>query len=107
MDVIIDVAGRKSSTQDGPGLSVAEQQSDPEGSVANAEMNTDAAAIDSQHDEARKIDESANASTSGTHGECDGQSALHNLPQTELRSLCLLLAKEGYCEPPIQSSNLP
>ncbi|KAL3504968.1 hypothetical protein ACH5RR_034809 [Cinchona calisaya] len=89
LDVIIDNAENKSTSSDEPGSSRPEQQSDPQISTSDAEMNTGSGAT------ANEVDDSLKVSSSGAEREGDSLHFLLNLPQAELRLLCSLLAREG------------
>lgn len=96
LDVIIDNAENKSSSSSKLVASSTEQ---PSGqiSVSDTEMNTESSGIPSGAGIASppKADDSSRPTTSGAHLECDTHSVLVNLPQSELRLLCSLLAREG------------
>lgn len=75
-----------------PGASVAE----PPGSqvpLSNAEVNAESGSVSCVVGSSANMD---NGMNSLGKDETDGQNVLLNLPQTELRVLCSLLAKEGY-----------
>ncbi|KAE8709850.1 E3 ubiquitin-protein ligase UPL2 [Hibiscus syriacus] len=94
LDVIIDHAERKpllseklkaSSTEQTPALQIS-MSDDINDENPDAPLATESPL---------KPVESSTPSTSCSSKECDAQSVLTNLPQTELRLLCSLLAREG------------
>ncbi|KAK4489970.1 hypothetical protein RD792_000624 [Penstemon davidsonii] len=89
LDVIIDHAGRKSISSDGPEASASEQPSDHQVPASDSEMNVVSVATSGEGDVAMK------ASSSGADIEQNAQGVMNNLPKPELQLLCSLLACEG------------
>ena len=94
MGVIIDGVESKLSISDKPGPSSTGQPSAPQVSVSDAEINADSG-VSGFGVAPSKVDDSSKPSSHGSHRECDAHSVLLNLPQSELRLLCSLLAREG------------
>lgn len=95
LEVIIDNAERKSDSADRLDGSASQQQSTPQGlEVENNSENQDTVS-GAAGTVTKPIDSSASSSTRA-ESECDVQSVLLNLPQSELCLLCSLLAREGY-----------
>lgn len=95
LEVIIDNAERKSDSADRSDGSASQQQSTPQGlEVENKSENHDIIS-GSTGTITKPVDSSASSSTRA-ESECDVQSVLLNLPQSELCLLCSLLAREGY-----------
>ena len=94
LDVIIDNAERKLPEKSG--VSITEQPSVPHVSTSDAEMNTEPGGPSVDGGTQSNVVDSSKPSTSGADDECHTESVLLNLPQTELRLLCSLLAREGY-----------
>lgn len=95
LDVIIDKAESKQSSNVKSDTSVSEHPSGPQLLTSDAEMNTESGGTTVVGTSTKTVD-SAVPSTSGADNECDAQTVLLNLPQAELRLLCSLLAREGY-----------
>ncbi|KAF9687431.1 hypothetical protein SADUNF_Sadunf02G0092800 [Salix dunnii] len=89
LEVIIDNAENKTSLSD-KSEAATEKPSAPQNSSSDAEMNTEAGATTSG-----VAGSSSAKPASGANSESDAQIVLLNLPQTELRLLCSLLAREG------------
>ncbi|KAL3845759.1 hypothetical protein ACJIZ3_003162 [Penstemon smallii] len=89
LDVIIDHAGRKSISSDGPEASASEQPSDPQVPASDSEMNVVSVATSGEGDVAMK------ASSSVADIEQKAEGVMNNLPKPELQLLCSLLAREG------------
>lgn len=84
----------KSSISDKSGPSPTVQPSAPQVSVSDAEINIDSG-VSGVGVSSSKADDSSKLSALGSHRECDAHNVLLNLPQSELRLLCSLLAREG------------
>lgn len=95
LEVIIDDVESKSSVSDKSGPSSTGQPSGPQVSISDAEINADSGGVSGVGVTSSKVDESSKPSAFGSHRECDAHSVLLNLPQSELRLLCSLLAREG------------
>ncbi|XP_071715402.1 E3 ubiquitin-protein ligase UPL1-like [Rutidosis leptorrhynchoides] len=89
LDVIIDNAESK-QTPDERGVSVTEE-SPAEMSASDANVGS----TDGSDTKLVKADNASKPSSSGANDECDSRTILLNLPQTELRLLCSLLARES------------
>ncbi|KAL0793741.1 hypothetical protein Bca101_065118 [Brassica carinata] len=94
LEVVIDNAERKAESADGSDGSASEQQSTPQ--VLEVENNSE------NHDmvsgtagTVTKPIVSSGSSSTRAESECDVQTVLLNLPQSELCLLCSLLAREG------------
>lgn len=85
LDVIIDNAESKQPPAD-RGVSVTEESS---GQTSAEDANASA--------KSSKAEDTDKPSSSGGITEYDSHAILLNLPQAELRLLCSLLAREGYC----------
>lgn len=95
LEVVIDNAERKSEPGDGSDGSASEQQSTPQ--VLEAENNSENHDMESGTAGAMtKPIVSSGSSSTRAESECDVQTVLLNLPQSELCLLCSLLAREGY-----------
>lgn len=91
LEVIIDNAESK-RTVETAGPSIAEP-SGSQVSVSDVEMNAESGGITSVGASSSMVD---TVKKSTEKSETDAQAILLNLPQSELRLLCSLLAKEGY-----------
>ncbi|KAL2505911.1 E3 ubiquitin-protein ligase UPL1 [Abeliophyllum distichum] len=89
LDVVIDSVESKLNSSDDPGASATEQMSGPLISSPDAVANIGLGATLAEADVTNK------AMVSGADRGHDTQSVLLNLPLTELRLLCSLLAHEG------------
>ncbi|XP_022728281.1 E3 ubiquitin-protein ligase UPL2-like [Durio zibethinus] len=96
LDVIIDQAERKSLSSEKSRASSTEQIPALQISMSDADINAENRdAYSGVAESSLKTADSSTPSTSGASNECDAQSVLTNLPQTELRLLCSLLARDG------------
>lgn len=95
LEVIIDDVESKSSESDKSGPSSIGQPSGPQVSISDTEINVDSGGVSGVGVTSSKTDDSSKFSGFGSHKECDTHSVLLSLPQSELRLLCSLLAREG------------
>ncbi|GMI83160.1 ubiquitin-protein ligase 2 [Hibiscus trionum] len=95
LDVIIDHAERKPLSSEKLKASSTEQTPALQISMSDADTNTENPDAPVVAESPLKTVDSSTLSTSCASTECDAQSVLTNLPQTELRLLCSLLAREG------------
>lgn len=95
LEVIIDNAERKSDSVDRSDASASQQQSTPQGLEVEYNSENHDISSASTGTMTKPIDSAASSSTRA-ESECDVQSVLLNLPQSELCLLCSLLAREGY-----------
>ncbi|KAL4335645.1 hypothetical protein GQ457_07G020800 [Hibiscus cannabinus] len=95
LDVIIDHAERKPLSSEKLKASSTEQTPALQISMSDADINAENPDAPVVAESPFKAVDSSTPSTSGANNECDAQSVLTNLPQTELRLLCSLLAREG------------
>lgn len=93
MEVIIDNADRKPLSSDKSGASPTEQTSNPQISTPE-NVETHDAPSEVSASSSKTVD-TPKPSTSSADNECDAQNVLIDLPPTELRLLCSLLAREG------------
>ena len=96
LEVIIDSAGSKSSSSDKSPSPTSEQSSGPQTSAMEADLNADSGVLSSGADASAKVLDSSRGTSSDNNKGSDTQGVLSNLPQSELRLLCSLLAQEGY-----------
>lgn len=87
----------KSSVSDESGPSSTRQPFGPQVSIldADAQINADSGSVSGVGITSSKADDSCKPLAFCSHRECDAHSVLLNLPQSELRLLCSLLAQEG------------
>ncbi|XAR48483.1 Ubiquitin--protein ligase [Bertholletia excelsa] len=96
LEVIIDSAESKTGSSTESGVSAMEQTPGLEMSPSDAEIHTGSNVRSSVSEiSSSKLDDSSKPSVSGSDAECDTQLVLHNLPPSELRLLCSLLARDG------------
>jgi len=95
LDVIIDSAGSKSSPSDKSLISTPKPSSGPQISAVEAETNAGSG------DASNTVNDSSKPTPVDNIIESESQSVLSNLPQSELRLLCSLLAHEGYAYRPL------
>ncbi|MBA0659721.1 hypothetical protein Goklo_011828 [Gossypium klotzschianum] len=95
LDVIIDHAERKPLSSEKSKASSTEQKPALQISMSDADINAENHDALEVSESPLKTVDSSTASTSDGSNECDAQSVLTNLPRTELRLLCSLLAREG------------
>ncbi|MBA0692174.1 hypothetical protein Goari_009759, partial [Gossypium aridum] len=94
LDVIIDHAERKPLSSEKSKASSTEQKPALQISMSDADINAENHDALEVSESPLKTVDSSTASTSDGSNECDAQSVLTNLPRTELRLLCSLLARE-------------
>ncbi|PPR94337.1 hypothetical protein GOBAR_AA26326 [Gossypium barbadense] len=94
LDVIIDHAERKPLSSEKSKASSTEQKPALQISMSDADINAENHDALEVSESPLKTVDSSTASTSDGINECDAQSVLANLPRTELRLLCSLLARE-------------
>ncbi|MCI12246.1 E3 ubiquitin-protein ligase UPL1-like [Trifolium medium] len=101
LDVIIDSAGSKSSPSDKSLISASKPVSGPEISAVEPEANTASGILTSMADASTTVGDSSKPTPVDNNTESESQRVLNNLPQSELRLLCSLLAHEGYAYRPL------
>ncbi|XP_045828254.1 E3 ubiquitin-protein ligase UPL1-like isoform X1 [Trifolium pratense] len=95
LDVIIDSAGSKSSPSDKSLISASKPVLGPEISAVEPEANTASGILTSMADASTTVGDSSKPTPVDNNAESESQRVLNNLPQSELRLLCSLLAHEG------------
>ncbi|WJX63238.1 HECT-type E3 ubiquitin transferase [Trifolium repens] len=95
LDVIIDSAGSKSSPSDKSLISASKPASGPQISAVEPEANTASGILTSMADASTAVGDSSKPTPVDNNMESESQRVLSNLPQSELRLLCSLLAHEG------------
>ncbi|KAI5435470.1 hypothetical protein KIW84_022051 [Lathyrus oleraceus] len=95
LDVIVDSAGSKSTPSDKPLISTSQSPPGPQVSAVEAETNTGSDILTSKADASTTVNDSSKPTPVDNNVESESQRVLSNLPQSELRLLCSLLAHEG------------
>ncbi|KAL9666925.1 hypothetical protein QQ045_001269 [Rhodiola kirilowii] len=96
LEVVIENAETKSSSDEKSVASSSQQPSAPQILATGADMNVESSAGSSMDvSSSTMVEDSGKPSTSNVGSECDYAIVLANLPQAELRLLCSLLAREG------------
>ncbi|CAI8585799.1 unnamed protein product [Vicia faba] len=98
LDVIINSAGSKSTPSDKPSISTSQSPPGPQISAVEAETNTGSDTLTSMADAPTTVNDSSKPTPVDNNMESESQRVLSNLPQSELRLLCSLLAHEGLSE---------
>lgn len=101
LDVIVDSAGSKSTPSDKPLISTSQSPPGPQVSAVEAETNTGSDILTSKADASTTVNDSSKPTPIDNNVESESQRVLSNLPQSELRLLCSLLAHEGYAYRPL------
>ncbi|XP_058747804.1 E3 ubiquitin-protein ligase UPL2-like [Vicia villosa] len=98
LDVIIDSARSKSTPSDKPLILTSQSPPGPQISAVEAETNTGSDILTSMADASTTANDSSKPTPVDNNMESESQRVLSNLPQSELRLLCSLLAHEGLSE---------